>query len=136
MSVAILENRDQYYAILEKSQRGRLDLTSWLLWFIATLEQSLDQASDDVRSTLAKSHFWLKHNDSGLRAEQIKVLNRLLDGGENGFALGISASQYQKVAKVSKATATRHLSELLACGCIAKMPGEGRSTRYQIKYPD
>lgn len=136
MSVAILENRDQYYAILEKSQRGRLDLTSWLLWFIATLEQSLDQASDDVRSTLAKSHFWLKHNDSGLRTEQIKVLNRLLDGGENGFALGISASQYQKVAKVSKATATRHLSELLACGCIAKMPGEGRSTRYQIKYPD
>jgi Fic family protein len=136
MSVAILENRDGYYAILEKSQRGSLDITPWLLWFIATLEQSLNHASEGVRSTLVKSHFWLKYNNSGLRAEQIKVLNRLLDGGENGFAVGISASQYQKVAKVSKATATRHLAELLTRGCIEKMQGEGRSTRYRVKYPD
>lgn len=136
MSVAILENRDGYYAILEQCQRGSLDITPWLLWFITTLEQSLDQASEGVRSTLAKNHFWLKHNDSGLRGEQIKVLNRLLDGGENGFALGISASQYQKVAQVSKATATRHLAELLDRQCIEKLPGEGRSTRYRVKFPD
>ncbi|MDN0112970.1 Fic family protein [Yersinia mollaretii] len=136
MSVAILENRDGYYAILEKCQRGGLDITPWLLWFIATLEQSLDQASEQVRATLAKNRFWLKHNGSGLRVEQIKVLNRLLDGGENGFALGINASQYQKVAKVSKATATRHLAELLARECIEKLPGEGRSTRYRVKYPE
>ncbi len=136
MSVAILENRDGYYAILEQCQRGSLDITPWLLWFITTLEQSLDQASEGVRSTLAKNHFWLKHNDSGLRGEQINVLNRLLDGGENGFALGISASQYQKVAKVSKATATRHLAELLARQCIEKLLGEGRSTRYRVKFPD
>ncbi|WP_050113745.1 Fic family protein [Yersinia thracica] len=136
MSVAILENRDAYHAILEESQRGSMDITPWLLWFIATLEQSLNQASEDARSVLAKSRFWLKYNQVGLRAEQIKVLNRLLEGDENSFALGISASQYQKVAKVSKATATRHLGELLAYGCIEKLPGEGRSTRYQIKYPD
>lgn len=136
MSVAILENRDGYYAILEQCQRGSLDITPWLLWFIATLEQSLNQASEGVRSTLAKNRFWLKHNNCGLRGEQIKVLNRLLDGGENGFALGISASQYQKVAKVSKATATRHLAELLERECIEKLPGEGRSTRYRVRFPE
>lgn len=64
--------------------------------------------------------------------EQTKVLNRLLDGGERGFADGISASQYQAVAKVSKATATRHLADLLEKGCIEKLPGGGRSTRYRL----
>jgi Fic family protein len=63
-------------------------------------------------------------------------LNRLLDGGENGFENGISASQYQKVAKVSKATATRHLNALLIKGCIEKLPGGGRNTRYRIKHLD
>lgn len=71
-----------------------------------------------------------------LSAEQAKVLNRLLDGGENGFEEGISAAQYQAVAKVSKATATRHLAELLDKGYLIRLPGGGRSTRYQINYPD
>ncbi len=83
--------------------------------------------------TLQKTRFWLEHQGIGLSPEQTKVLNRLLDGGERGFEGGISASQYQKVAKVSKATATRHLADLLKKGCIEKLPGGGRSTRYQIK---
>lgn len=57
----------------------------------------------------------------------------MLDGGENGFLQGISASQYQKVAKVSKATATRHLADLLEKAGLEKMPGGSRDTRYQIK---
>jgi len=84
---------------------------------------------------LGKSRFWQAHRESGLSAEQIKVLNRLLDGGERGFEHGISAAQYQSVAKVSKATATRHLAELLEKGCLQRLPGGGRSTRYQIQYP-
>ncbi|MGV8546750.1 DUF4172 domain-containing protein, partial [Pseudomonas aeruginosa] len=63
---------------------------------------------------------------------QIKGLNRLLEGGEWGFGDGTSAAQYQAVAKVSIATATRHLSDLLEKGCIERLPGGGRSTRYQI----
>jgi Fic family protein len=65
--------------------------------------------------------------------EKIKVLNRMLDGGENGFLQGINASQYQKMAKVSKANATHHLADLLEKGGLEKMPGGGRNTRYQIK---
>ena len=66
------------------------------------------------------------------------MLNRLLDGDQperGGFANGISAAQYQAVAKVSKATATRHLTDLVAKGCLEKLPGGGRSTRYQIAWP-
>ncbi|GKQ77529.1 hypothetical protein KAM447_40370 [Aeromonas caviae] len=77
-----------------------------------------------------------QHCHDGLSPEQTKVINRLLDGGEQGFENGISASQYQKVAGVSKPTATRHLAQLLDRGCIEKLPGGGRSTRYQIRWGD
>jgi len=60
----------------------------------------------------------------------------LFDGGERGFEHGISAAQYQAVAKVSKATANRHLTKLLNKDCLQRLPGGGRSTRYQINYPD
>ena len=133
MSVAILEQHADYYRVLEQTQKGGLDITAWLVWFLDTLNATLEQAQQAITRTLAKSQFWQRHGSEPLSAEQIKVLNRLLDGGENGFLQGISASQYQKVAKVSKATATRHLADLLEKGCLEKLPGGGRNTRYQIK---
>ena len=98
------------------------------LFWSRNLEKTLSQIS----RTLFKSQFWNKYSNTALSEEQRKVLNRLLDGGENGFEQGISASQYQKVTKVSKATATRHLSDLLEKECIFKLEGGGRNTRYQI----
>ncbi|WP_161865964.1 Fic family protein [Pseudomonas yangonensis] len=132
MSASILDDRAGYYRILEGSQKGGLDITSWLQWFLATLLNSLEQALARIDRVLIKARFWQSHRSQTLSAEQIKVLNRLLDGGERGFENGISAAQYQAVAKVSKATATRHLSDLLEKGCIERLPGGGRSTRYQI----
>jgi len=134
MSASILDDRAGYYRILEASQKGSLDITSWLLWFLDTLLKSLEQALARIERVLSKARFWQAHRGQALSAEQVKVLNRLLDGGERGFEDGISAAQYQAVTKVSKATATRHLSDLLDKGCIARLPGGGRSTRYQISY--
>jgi Fic family protein len=85
---------------------------------------------------LGKSRFWQAHRESGLSAEQIKVLNRLLDGGERGFEHGISAAQYQSETKLSKATATRHLAELVKKKCLKRTAAGGRSSRYQINSPD
>ncbi|UST89645.1 Fic family protein [Pseudomonas siliginis] len=136
MSASILEDRAGYYRILESSQKATLDITEWLTWFLQTLLRSLQQATTRIDSVLGKTRFWQAHRESDLSAEQIKVLNRLLDGGERGFEQGLSAGQYQAVAKVSKATATRHLAELLDKGCLQRLPGGGRSTRYKINYPD
>ena len=133
MSVAILELRGDYYRALESAQRGTLDITSWLCWFLDTLDYSIELALQVIDRSLAKTFFWLRHCNDDLSPEQTKVLNRLLDGGEQGFENGISASQYQKVAGVSKATATRHLAQLVDRGCIEKLPGGGRNTRYQIR---
>ncbi|OFJ42501.1 cell filamentation protein Fic [Pseudomonas koreensis] len=136
MSASILEDRAGYYRILESSQKATLDITEWLTWFLQTLLRSLQQAITRIDSVLGKTRFWQAHRESDLSAEQIKVLNCLLDGGERGFEQGLSAGQYQAVAKVSKATATRHLAELLDKGCLQRLPGGGRSTRYKINYPD
>ena len=136
MSASILADRTGYYRVLEQSQKGDLDITEWLLWFLQTLLDSLEQALLRIDRILGKARFWRKHGEHMLSAEQRKVINRLLDGGERGFGDGINASQYQAVAKVSKATATRHLSDLTEKGLLRRLPGGGRSTRYEIDWPD
>jgi Fic family protein len=132
MSPAILYKRKSYYDILEQSQQGNLDINHWLEWFLDTLLEAVEQALQRVENTVRKSRFWQHFAQLELHEGQRKVLNRLLDGGENGFLQGISAAQYQKVAKVSKATATRHLTDLLEKGCLIKLQGGGRNTRYQV----
>lgn len=135
MSMSILDDRAGYYRILENSQKATLDITAWLTWFLQTLLRSLQQAMKRIDSVFCKARFWQVHRNSALTPEQIKVLNQMLDGGEKGFEGGISAAQYQAVTKVSKATATRHLAELLEKGYLERMPGGGRSTRYRVSYP-
>lgn len=134
MSVSILDDRSGYYHILETSQKGTLGITAWLEWFLHTLLRSMEHALLRIERVLAKARFWELHRADGLLAEQVKVLNRLLDGGERGFEDGINAAQYQAVAKVSKATATRHLADLLSKECLVRLPGGGRSTRYRINW--
>ncbi|EHR41427.1 Fic family protein [Alishewanella jeotgali] len=129
MSVAILERRSSYYDILEQSQKGDTDITAWLVWFLDTLAASLKQALADIEQTLLKTRFWQRVDQTQLSKEQVKVLNRLLDGD---FNEGISNSQYGKVAKVSPATASRHLAQLVEMGCLVKTAAGGRSTRYVI----
>lgn len=135
MSASILADRAGYYRVLEASQKDGLDITAWLQWFLRTLHDSLTRALHRIDRVLAKARFWQAHRELALSAEQAKVLNRLLDGGERGFEQGLTARHYQTVAKVSKATATRHLADLLEKGCIRRLPGGGRSTRYEINAP-
>lgn len=129
MSVAILERRNSYYDILEQSQRGETDITAWLTWFLDTLAASMRQVLVDIEQTLQKTRFWQRADQTQMSKEQVKVLNRLLDGD---FSEGISSSQYGKVAKVSPATATRHLAQLVELGCLVKTGAGGRSTRYRV----
>lgn len=132
ISPAILNKRKNYYDILEKTQKNDSNITDWLVWFLEILNDSLEKTLKQIKRTLFKGQFWHKYSSLDLHEGQRKVLSRLLDGEENGFEHGISASQYQKVAKVSKATATRHLSDLLEKAYIVKLEGGGRNTRYQI----
>lgn len=132
MSASILADRAGYYRVLESTQRSGLDITPWIEWFLRTLHASLLDALTRIELVIAKARYWQAHRHHALSDNQVKVLNRLLEGGERGFEQGISASKYQVVARVSKATATRHLADLVAKGCIERLPGGGRSARYTL----
>ncbi len=139
LSAAIMGRRKEYYEQLEQAQKGAMDITPWLNWFLSVLEDALQQGQKRFDRVLQKTRFWQRHSQTLLTERQIKVLNRLLDtgaaqaGGE-GFEHGINAEKYKSLTKVSKPTATRDLTDLLDKGCLKKLPGGGRSTRYAINY--
>lgn len=124
MSVAILANRKSYYEILEQSQKGELDITAWLMWFLNTLGETFTNVLEEIDQTVFKTNFWRNVDQTRLSSEQVKVLNRMLDGD---FDQGINTSQYHKVAKVSKPTASRHLAALVELGCLVKSEAGGLS---------
>ncbi|WP_234936312.1 Fic family protein [Aeromonas veronii] len=133
ISAVIFEHRADYYRALEQTQRGGVDVTEWLVWFLDTLNVTLEQAQQSCTQTLARQRFWQQHASDQLFTEQIQILNHLLDGYTQDGLPYISASQYQKIAQVSKSTATRHLTDLLEKNCLEKEPGGGRNTRYRLK---
>lgn len=129
MSQSINEKRKEYYNVLERTQRGSLDITEWLLWFTETLYLAIEQALNQIAQTIAKTSFWSRFDQSMLMPEQAKVVNRLLDGD---FSDGINNRQYMSVAKVSRSTATRHLTEMVEMGYLTAGTQGGRSTRYKL----
>lgn len=134
MAASIMDNRKSYYDILESTQKGGVDITAWMNWFLETLKETFDSALSKIDLVLQKARFWQAHGQDGLKPEQVKVLNRLLDAGPDGFEGGLSSKKYQSLAKVSKATATRHIAELLEKNCVVKLEGGGRSTKYNINW--
>jgi Fic family protein len=132
LSAAIMAQRKAYYCNLESTQKGDLDITEWLAWFLDILEEALQEALSRIALILDKARFWQLHATTVLKERQIKVLNRLLDNAGKEFENGINARKYQSLTKVSKATATRDLTDLLEKGCLCKLSGGGRNTRYAI----
>lgn len=129
MSRTINTHRRDYYQVLEQTQRGELEITGWLSWFIDMLKASIEETLTVIEQTVFKTRYWQRFGRSALGGEQVKVLNRLLDGD---FSDGINNSQYKAVARVSRATATRHLAQLVELGYLVINPGGGRSTRYSL----
>ena len=132
LSAAIMARRSEYYVQLERTQKGDLDITLWLEWFLSVLDDAIASGLQRFERVVNKTRFWQAHAQTVLSERQIKVLNRLLDSQGEEFTHGINASKYQSLAKVSKATATRELSDLVQKSCLTKLPGGGRSTRYAI----
>lgn len=134
LSAQILHERKGYYAILERTQRGGLDVTDWLAWFMAQVETSANAAEGTVANTLSKARFWLRHQGTNLNGRQRKVLNRLLDAGPDGFEGGITTRKYMSLTKTSRVTAYRELADLVEKGCLMPTGKGGRSSSYVIEW--
>jgi Fic family protein len=132
MSSAIERERKEYYLQLESAQRGTLDITGWLAWFLACLDRTIEDAQETLGSVLHKAELWQRINRGPINERQRDVINRMLDD----FKGHLTTSKYAKLAKCSTDTALRDIRELLERGILVKNPGGGRSTSYHLADPD
>lgn len=128
MSAQIRVERKAYYDTLERTQKGGLDITPWLTWFLDCLDRAFEGAESIVGNVLLKARFWEAFPSDQLNERQRKVLNRLLDGFEGS----LTSSKWAALTKSSQDTAGRDIEDLLKRGALVKNPGGGRSTSYSL----
>lgn len=128
LSSQIQLERSDYYDILEKTQKGDLDVTAWLLWFLACLQRAIGKADETLSSVVQKARFWDQFADTRLNERQVKVLNRMLDGFEGN----LTTSKWAKLTKCSQDTAYRDILALVELEAL-KSEGAGRSTHYVLR---
>lgn len=128
LSAQIRQERDTYYALLEKSQRGDLDITKWIEWFLACLDRALSATETLLASVLTKVLYWDWLASKTINDRQKQLLNRLLDG----FVGKLTSSKWAKIAKCSQDTALRDIQQLMEQGILVKEESGGRSTSYRL----
>ncbi|MGW8122225.1 Fic family protein [Roseivirga echinicomitans] len=130
MSAEIKNQRKAYYQVLEATQKGNLDITEWLLWFLACLENALEATSETLSSTVQKAKFWERHASTPFNDRQSLMVNKLFDG----FIGKLTSSKWAKMCKCSQDTAGRDINDLLKKEVLVKTEGGGRSTSYLLNF--
>ncbi len=128
MSAQIRQERNEYYEILEATQKGGLDITPWLIWFLDCMGSAIEGAQTTLAAVLAKARFWEEVAGTAMNERQRMVLNRLLDGFEGK----INTSKYAKLTKSSTDTALRDIQFLVDSGILVRNAEGGRSTSYDL----
>lgn len=129
MSTQIRQDRNSYYSFLEQSQKGELDITAWLAWFMDCLERSLDAADQISGIVLRKAKYWEWLSAKKLNDRQQRIINKLLD---QEFFGKLTSSKWAKMNKCSADTALRDINDLIAQGVLEKDGSGGRSTGYHL----
>jgi Fic family protein len=128
MSVQIRLERNAYYDVLEATQKGDLDITAWLEWFLECLDRAIEGAEQTLAGVIHKARFWERFKDHPLNERQRKVINRLLDGFEGK----LTSSKWAALTKSSPDTALRDINDLINRGILVREQGGGRSTSYAL----
>jgi Fic family protein len=129
MSAQIQQERKAYYDVLEKSQKGTLDITLWIEWYLSCLKRAIKASDKLLEAVLLKDRFWKSYKGDTFNERQRKVINRLLDGFEGK----LTSSKWAKIAKCSQDTAGRDINDLLERKILAREQAGGRSTSYILK---
>jgi len=128
MSSQIQRERSDYYRVLECCQKGSLDVTEWLEWFLGCMERAMEASESLLADVLRKARFWGGQAGASFNERQRKVLNRVLDGFEGK----LTTSKWARLAKCSTDTALRDIGDLVARGVLLKAEPGGRSTSYHL----
>lgn len=128
LSNQMLQERKQYYAILQKVQFNDGDITEWLIWFLNCLFRALEGTRETIGKILEKAEFWDKHKETELNSRQRLILNKLFDGFEGK----LKSSKWAKMTKCSSDTALRDIKDLIQKGILKQEESGGRSTNYEL----
>ncbi len=128
LSAQIQKERKDYYVLLEKTQKGNLDATEWLTWFLSCLLRAIQEADQALSAVLAKANFWRLWAGTPFNERQIKVINRMLDGFEGQ----LTNKKWAAIGKCSSDTALRDINDLMARGVLRRTQAAGRSTSYEL----
>lgn len=128
MSAQIRIERKQYYDLLEKTQKGNLDITNWIAWFLTCLINALKSTDIVLTKVLFKADFWQQHIDTVINDRQKIILNKLMDG----FDGKLTSSKWAKIAICSKDSAVRDINDLIKKGILRREAAGGRSTNYEL----
>jgi len=128
MSAQIRQERNAYYNILEATQKGDLDITEWLAWFLDCLDRAFDRADTILASVLRKARFWKKHAHQKFNDRQHAMIERVFEGFEGK----LTSSKWAQITKSSQDTALRDIDDLVTKGILAKDEAGGRSTSYSL----
>jgi Fic family protein len=128
MSAQIRQERNAYYDLLAQTQKGDIEITEWLRWFLECLGRAIDGAETLLASILAKAQFWESIGGSPVNDRQKPILNKLLDGFEGK----LTSSKWAKLTKSSQDTAQRDITGLVQRGILVRSPEGGRSTSYTL----
>ncbi len=131
MSAQILREKNAYYDLLESTQKGDLDVTKWISWFLDCLFHSMDHTEETLTGVFDRNRFWDHHNETQLNGRQRQMIDKLLDG----FFGNLTSSKWGKITKSSPDTALRDIQDLIDKGILAKEAGGGRSTNYALVTP-
>lgn len=131
LSSTIESNKKQYYLFLERGQKKN-EITEWVEYFVNTVVSAQEFAQKLIHFTIQKTQIFDAYSTK-LNESQMKVVKRIFEQGHEGFIGGMNVEKYMRITRVSKATATRHLSQMVEIG-ILKIEGKGRATRYEIKF--
>ncbi|PVY57476.1 MULTISPECIES: Fic family protein [unclassified Simplicispira] len=125
-SAQIQRERKDYYDQLEATQKGPLDVTPWLHWFLGCLLRAVQGTDATLAGVLDKAQFWQRWAGTPMNARQTLVLNRVLDGMEGK----LTNAKWAAMGKCSADTALRDINDLLTLGVLARLKGGGRNTAY------
>lgn len=131
LSSEILNHRKAYYEHLEEAQKGSLDVTLWIEWFLQTLKSAVEVALQKTENVVRKVNFWREHQTMSFNDRQRKVLNMLLDGFEGK----LNSSKWYKINHCSQDTANRDIKDLIEKGILRQTDEGGRSTNYELILP-
>lgn len=133
LSAQIVRERDDYYAILEKTQKGSCDVTGWLAWFLGMYARALASSGSAVGKALLIAKFWQKRSQTELNERQLKVVQRLLEAEPAGFEGGLTNRKYVGMTGASRESAKRDLADLEEKGFLRRNEGKGRSVSYSLR---